>query len=290
MKFTRVIYADTLLLVNFSMDFLALYISAKLWSGVIRPIRMMLAAVIGAVWALIAVLLDAYVKGLFGQIFMLCANVVCAAIIVAVSFGERTPKLRQTVTFVAVNISLGGAMTAIYTFVGKFVSYSDTNITNDSTSVPMFVVAAVVSGAVSIMYASFKKHYANRKIVDVRVNAFGKILELKALSDSGNLLCEPFSGKPVVIIAAKRMEGNLPSELIDAARDTTNITVLDGDLVGKVRFIPASTVTGGKMMLCFIPDNISVDGCSVDAVVGIDVHNEDYEGCDCIIGQALLNI
>ena len=292
MRITRVIYADTLLLVNFSMDFLALYISAKLGSGVIRPIRMAFAASIGAVWALISVLLEAYVTGLFWQILMLLANVICAAVIIAVSLGERTLHLKQTVTFIAVNVGLGGVMTAIYALVGKFASGYDgaASAVGDSASAAVFIIAAAFAGVTSIAYARFKKSYGSRKVVAVTVSAFGKTFDLKALSDSGNLLCEPFSGKPVVVLCAKRMEGKLPSELLALSRDTANITELSDDLAGKVRLIPTSTVTGGGMMLCFTPDNISVEGCGVDAVAAIDVHNEDFDGCDCIIGQTLLNV
>ena len=291
-RITRVIYADTLLLVNFSMDFLALYISAKLQNGVVRPIKMTFAAIIGAVWALVSVLLESYVSGFFGQIFMLLANFICAVVIVAVSLGVATPRLRQTVTFITVNIGLGGVMTAIYSFVGKFTNrYGEaSSVTGDSVSVAVFIVAAIVAGATSIVYARFKKHYECRKVVEVTISAFGKTFDINALCDSGNLLCEPFSGKPVVVLAAKRMVDKLPQELLNLACDTVDLTVLGGDLAGKVRLIPTSTVTGGGMMLCFTPDSISVEGGSVDAVAAIDAYSEDYEGCDCIIGQTLLNI
>ena len=46
-----VIYADTLFVVNFSMDFLALYITGKSLHTPIRPGRLALAAALGALFA-----------------------------------------------------------------------------------------------------------------------------------------------------------------------------------------------------------------------------------------------
>ena len=88
---TRAIYADTLLLINFSMDLLSLYITVKLMRGIIRPVRMTRAAGIGALWALASALLELYSANIFGQMMMLIAHLTCAAVISAVAAPIETP-------------------------------------------------------------------------------------------------------------------------------------------------------------------------------------------------------
>lgn len=284
----RVIYADTLLLVNFSMDFLAVYVTLKLKNGVIRPMRMTLAASIGALWALVVTMLEAYAVNIFGQILMLLGHLVCAALICAVAECERTPRIGQTVTFIAVNVGLGGLMTAIYSIVGRVLDRPALQgIEQNVSSTSVFIIAAAVAGAVSILYGKLRTRALCRKKVKMTLLAFGGEIDFDALCDSGNLLCEPFSGKPVVVLSAKRMEGRLPPRLVCAARDPMDIINLQAD---GVRLIPAKSVTGGGMMLCFTPERICVEQRQVDAVVAIDTVSEDYDGCDAIIGQALLNI
>ena len=289
---TRVIYADSLLVVNFSMDFLALYITLKLQNGVVRPLRMSLAASIGAVWALVSVLLEPYTANIFLQMIMLAAHIVCAAVISSVAAGARRVSLGRTLTFVAVNVGLGGIMTALYAFIGK-TAWSvtrDGDAASADSSAVVFILAAFVAGAVSLAYGRFKAHSLGRKRVRVTLAAFGKESEIDVLCDSGNLLRDPFSGKPVVVLCAERMKSVLPSELICAAESTEQIAHLPSQMAERVRLIPASTVTGRGMMLCFVPDRIEVEGNIVDAVAALDTHSENYEGCDGIVGQILLNV
>ncbi len=284
----RVIYADTLLLVNFSMDFLAVYITLKLKNGVARPIKMALAAAIGAIWSLVAALLEVYTESILGQVLMLFAHIACAAVITAVAEGARTLSIKRTVTFLAVNAGLGGVMTALYSLVGKmFGTPTVQSVSDGAMSTAVFIIAAAVAGAVSLVYGKFRARSLTRKTVEMTLTALGDTVNFTALCDSGNFLCEPFSGKPVVVLCAKRMEGRLPTKLIEAAREPMDIVDLQ---VEGVRLIPTRTVTGSGMMLCFTPERICVEEREIDAVAAIDVSNEDYGGCDGIIGQTLLNV
>ena len=285
---SRVIYADTLLLVNFSMDFLAIYITVKLTRGVVRPIRMASSAAVGAVWALVAELLEVYCTGVFAQILMLIAHLACASLIIAVAQRTSVPNVGQTVTFIAVNIGLGGVMTALYSLVGSVFDTSDLQgVSSDAPSAAVFVVAAAIAGAVSLIYGKFRARSLDRKKVQMTLTVLGNTAAFEALCDSGNFLCEPFSGRPVVILSAKRMEGRLPGELIAAAHDHTKMVDLQEC---RVRLIPTSTVTGGGMMLCFTPTRMCIEGKAVDAVAAIDLNSEGYGGCDGIVGQTLLNV
>ncbi len=288
MMVTRVIYADTLLFVNFSMDFLSLYITVKLIRGIIRPVRMTLAAGIGALWALFSALLELHSANIFGQIIMLVAHLICAAVISAVATGERSPRIMPTVTFLAVNVGLGGIMTALYSTVGAAVgSELLQGASGDTASTVVFVISAAVAGAVSILYGKLRERYLSRKTVGMTLGVLGSTACFEALCDSGNLLLEPFSGKPVVVLSAKRMEGRLPQRLISAAYEPYGILSLQG--LG-VRLVTMKTVTGSGMMLCFTPEYICVEGRQIDAVVALDTGSDDYGGCDAIIGHTLLNV
>lgn len=274
------------------MDFLSLYISTRLFAGSVRPWRMALAAVIGAVWALIATIFEAYCTDIFERIFMLVGHVVCAAVITAVSNGERTVKLKHVVSFVAVNVGLGGMMTALYALLGKMLGTSESaeSVLADDASASVFIIAALIAALTSLAYGRYRAGRIARKRVSVTIAAFGRGLTVEAMCDSGNMLREPFSGKPVVILSAKRVGSMLPSELAHAACDPTGIAALPDGMLGKIRLIPTKTVTGDGMMLSFTPESISIDGNITDAVVALDVNSDGYEGCDAIVGQELLNL
>lgn len=287
---TTVIYADSLLAVNFSMDFLALYIAAKLLHITIRPARLAVGALIGAVFALASVISEPYMRGGAWMIVMIAASVMCAFIMTACALGGRV--ISAALTYGAVNIGLGGVMTALYSFIGKAAdAYGVTPVSaSPSTSPLLFAVISLISGAVSLLYGKFRTRSVDRRHVTATIEAFGSKFETTLLCDSGNLLREPFGGKPVLILSAATLEGILPAELIETAKAPERMTSLPEAIAKRIRLIPAGSVMGDGMLLGFIPERINIDGREIDAVAAIGTGTEDYDGSDGIIPQALITI
>ncbi len=286
-----VIYADSLLAVNFSMDFLALYIAARLLHAPLRPLRLAAGALIGAVFALAAVVTEAYIYGSAWMAAELVLSGIFAVIMCACAFGHKRV-FGTALTYGAVNIGLGGIMTALYSFVGRI---SDTLgavpvSTSPSASPPLFGVIALVSGAVSLLYGKFRWRSGAKRRINVTVWAFGCEFSAELLCDSGNLLCDPYSGKPVVIISCASLQGILPTEIIQAARMPERITSLSEAAALRVRLIPAGSVTGQGMLLGFTPERLCIEGRETDAVVAIGTDITDYGGSDGIIPQTLITI
>lgn len=290
---TAVVYADSLLIVNFSMDFLALYITARLLHISIRPLKFMLGAVIGSAWAFASVFIDSFTKVPMLEIFMIAVNGACAVFMVLIAFGVRgIAALKAAMTYIAVNVGLGGIMTALYSFISKTVgTFGEISVNTTPDASPlMFCTAAAISGAVSLLYGRIRSSAVCRRQVELTIIMQGHEIVTNALCDSGNLLREPFSGKPVIVLCADSIKDILPNELLAAAVAPDLIASLPIEMSHKMRLIPAGTVMGQGMLLCFLPDRICVDGRAVDAVAAIDANTVDYDGCGGIIPQSLLDI
>ncbi len=287
-----VIYADSLLIVNFSMDFLALYITFKLSHTKIRPGRMSIACVIGALWSLMIALLEPYTASPFWQIVIFIGAVLCAAVMTSAATGKRTVLPVLTLSYIAVSVGLGGAMTVLYGFMsrGANVSAYRQDYGAADMSPLIFIFAAAAAGTVSLVYGKIRDHKLSREHVTLTLGAYQKSVTLELLSDSGNLLRDPISGKPVIIVSVSKLYGILPVALIDGAMAPDKITAVPDEMLCGARFVPIRSVMGQGIMLCFRPDKLSVDGKDIDALVGIDVNGGEYDGCDGIIPQILLNL
>ncbi len=290
---TAVVYADSLLAVNFSMDFLALYISAKLLHMPMKPLRFAAAAGIGAVWALAVVLSDTFATSLILRLTRLILSGICAVLMVRTAYCTRGfSALRGALSFAAVNVGLGGIMTVLYNFMGRAADVFGASQISTSPDISpiMFIAAAAISGVVNLMYGKFRARSVNRRSVEVSVKAFGGEIVFQALCDSGNLLREPFGGKPVIIISAESLSNILPGAVINAAKSPERMALLPQEFSHKIRLIPAGSVIGGGMLMCFLPDSIMLEGNEVDAVAAIDTHTSDYDGCGGIVPQILLDL
>ncbi len=285
----HVIYADSLFAVNFSMDFLALYISAKLMHMKIRPLRLAGGAAFGALFALVSLIAEYYVSQKIFTFIMIFGTVSCALVMSAIAFGGHI--IGIAITYGAVNIGLGGIMTAIYSIIGRWTSFAGViGNSGTSTSPIAFIIISLISGAVSLLYGKLKDTAAEKKQVCACIGAFGKECVLTLLCDSGNLLRDPFSGKPVVIVTADALKNVLPSQIILALENGEYVSRLTDDIKKRIRMIPASSVTGFGVLFGFIPDYIIIEGRRIDALTAITPQTADYGGCDGIIPQTVVTI
>ena len=273
---TYEIYADTLFIVNFSMDFLSLFITGKLTHSPIRPLRLSIAAAIGALYATLSAVFDSgdlLSRGLWSAAFVICALTMCK---VAYNLGLK----RLIPVFLAVNLSLGGLMSILFSAARR----NGLTVENSDGASPLtFLIFALISGVVSLIYGRIRLFGDRRREVESKVTLLGETAGAKLLCDSGNLLCDPISSKPVIILSPKIFGDRLPPELQASDPD---ISALSGRLCTKLRLIPARGVTGSRLLVGVVPDEVLVDGNEVDAIIALA--DGSYDGCDGIIPEELV--
>ncbi len=99
-----------------------------------------------------------------------------------------------------------------------------------------------------------------------------RVIGMEALADSGNLLMDRFSGKPVILCGGAELEQlvQLEGNLMDPAAYAAMAMHCKG-----MRLIPCATVTGSGVVPVFAPDEVLIcEACSgvrkpVDALIGI---------------------
>ena len=246
---TTEIYADTLFIVNFSMDFLSLFITGKLTHSPIKSRRILLAAALGAIFATVSVVFDS--GDAVSRILWLTAFATCALTMCRISYSVGLKKLLPV--FIAVNLGLGGLMSLLFGLArrsGLTMSGGD-----NSASPLMFLVFALISGVVSLVYGRLRMFGTKRKEVTSQITVLGNTVSARLLSDSGNLLCDPISSKPVIILSPDIFGDKIPETIKSGDPDYSTLEFETGT---KLRLIPALA-----------------DG--------------SYDGCDGIVPEILVN-
>ena len=266
----QTVYVDLLFLINFSMDVLALYLTSRILGRRLRLGRMLLAGALGGVYACAALFLHA------GSVAALLLDALVCVLLGAITFWERGGLLVPVLTFTAVSMSLGGVMTALFTLLNRLELPLDTQTGDgDGISVFLFAFLAAVSALLTLMGGRFFAKRSSVKNATLSIRIGGRSLRLSALVDSGNLLCEPVSGKPCVVAELSAFRSVLPEEFLEAARQKKYIYPADAGRMGVrgVCLIPAKTASGSGMLLAFRPEGITVDAGKgareVDAYVAL---------------------
>ena len=209
-----VIYADIFLIINFCVDFVCLYIAATILKLEKKALRLTLASLFGAVYALSSL----YYNNLL--LHLIAAFLICYISAKCNFFSY----LKLFFLFLMSAALTGGLFTALYIQASA----------NGSAVIAALPAAALIA----FIYGKLIKERASIRTARIKIGYKGSETIFTAFVDSGNKLCDPVSGDNVVIVKADCLSGlPVPSE----------------EQVG-IRFIPVRTATGSKLFRGFRPD------------------------------------
>ncbi len=266
-----VIYSDILFLVNFSLDYLALFIAGRVLNCGGRVLRLCSAAVLGGLYAFIPYLIElptlAFVPIHLGFAFFM----------VFVAFGKRETKKLFLLwgMFIVSCALLGGLITAAYSLLSQYSGNAYSWVSPIS-----FAVICLASALLALLYGLLCRNKINTNTARIKLTAKGKSFGAHLLTDSGNLVTEPFSALPVIIISASA----LPPPFDTPESEGFPLPI---------RLIPFTTTAGSNCFFGFRPEKIEIIGLAkkpktVDAYIGIDTQNQSYSGYDGLIPASLL--
>lgn len=260
----QAIYGDLFFAVNFTMDTLALYLTAKLLHLPLRLWRLALGGALGALYSVASLFLPD------GNLFATAATVLVPTLICLAAFGWQNGRAfgRQLTAFWVLSLLLGGVMTAVCYGVGV---WGEKQISLGGKVEPLMgdlpfwglLVTALLIGAVVSLLLKWRKPTARSVSVTVEEEAR---TTLSALVDSGNLLTEPISGLPVIVVDRARAKTLLPSELAFLASDAPKSPSASST---RLRLIPCATASGETMLYGFVPKRLTVDGQPRNACIAV---------------------
>lgn len=287
----QTVYIDLFFLINFSMDFLCFFLTSRLLSIKMRPLRCVIAAALGGVYACAALFIS-----LEGVASLLIDFLACALMSVVAYFrrGEGKSIFSYTVVYTAVSIVLGGFMTVLFSLFNRLGFdrlLSGGSDTNEGISVWLFALLAALSAFAALMGGRFFKRRSMQREGRLYIHYASKQIELKALCDSGNLLREPISGKACVIADGDSLKSFLPQALLRAMRDGYT-DALSTEQKRRVRVVPASTVNGSGMLWALRVDRLELDmgkgKREIDAYLAVAPIGISAEGAEALIPIDLL--
>ena len=263
-----VIYADVLFAINFSMDFLSLFICSMILKRKTSRVRIILSSLIGALYGVLDVVLR------LDKIFSVILCIAFSFVMCIIAFwGIKIKNIfASTALLLGIGAMLGGIMSLIYSALNKiFMGYLANIQPSTAYNGARFFLIASITAIVSIIFAKIFLKEKNNKTAIIKIEYDGKEYKIEGLVDSGNKLKEPISQKPVVLIS----KGVALSEKITALDDKYK------------RFIPYGDVSGKGILKGIIPRKIYINDALVDGVICVS-DKKDFFGFDALIPSCLL--
>ena len=268
-----VIYADEIILRNSALDALLLLISARLLRRRVRPARLLAAGSLGGVYAFLCALPPLRPLG------SLPAAAGVSALLCLAAFG-RAGLGRSWAVFLSLAAAVAGAVMGL----GRLLSVSG-NLRSASPRL-VWLSFALCYALVRFLFLGLLRE-RERRTEAVRIVLGQRAAELTALRDTGNSLCDPLTGAPVLVTDGAALQAlflpPLPSLPPDGTEAFRRLSARE-ELRGRLRLVPYSAVgTARGMLIAFRPDRVEVDGEETGHLVALSPTPVGEGGCRAII-------
>lgn len=256
------IYLDIIFVENVLMNYIILFATLVVIKvkNKRQQIKLFLSSIIGSTYALIVYL------GILPIYSNLVAKIILSVVMIYVAFRPLNMKqlLKQLLIFYLVSFVFGGCTFALIYFIKPENVKIHNGVFVGTYPIKVALLAGVVAFIITEIAFKINRNKLNRHntFFCIKIYDGEKMLKVNALLDSGNMLKEPISGMPVIIIEKETLSKLIPEEILNYIED-----IIGGDekedkdgiqqYLSKIRMVPFMSI--GK-------DNGMLVGIRVDKV------------------------
>ena len=256
------IYVDVVLLENLCMNYIILFGTGYIIRLKIKHLRILLSSLIGAIYAILAY------AGIFPMYANIFVKMVLSICMVYIAFYPKNIKgmVKELIVFYLVSFALGGCAFALLYIVRPQDIFMKDGVYIGTYPIKIALLGGIVGFVVT--YIAFKvvktRMTKNELIYDMVIKIKDKELTTKVMLDTGNMLKDPISNMPVVLVEKSILYPILPKELLENSKnilggDFKENEDINNEYRTRLRIIPFTSV--GKqngMMLGIKVDEIKI--------------------------------
>ncbi len=273
------VYLDVVLLENLCMNYIILFATGYILKIKQNHIRELISALLGAIYAIVAYM---QILEIYSTITM---KIVLSIVMVYIAYKPKTLKLlaKQLVIFYLTSFVFGGCAFALLYFVRPQDILMKDGIYIGTYPIKIALLGCIVGFTITVISFRIVKSKLTKKdmICNIKIYINEKDIVTTAIIDTGNLLKDPITRVPVIVVEKDILYGVLPNKILN------NLTqIIGGDVsqefyeeenieyISKFRVIPFSSI--GK-------ENGMLLGFKADKVI-VEVNGNEEEVKNVIIG------
>lgn len=269
-----IVYIDIVLIENIFMNYIILFATASINKVEIKLIRIFIASLIGGIYAVTAYITD---LELYKTLIL---KILLSITMVYVALNPKTIKkcLKQLIIFYLTSFTFGGTAFALLYFIKPSEILMKNGVYIGAYPLKIAILGGIV-GFVTIVVAfkTVRGRITSRNMYcKTRIQIGGKEIESISMIDSGNLLREPISGAPVVIVETSILQNIIPSQILNNIKEITEgkMEQIPIEYASKLRIVPFTSLG--------MPNGILL-GLKIDKLI-IEHDDEEIENNDIIMG------
>lgn len=248
------VYLDIIFVENILMNYIILFATLIILKVKNRgqQIRLFASSVIGSSYAIIVYL---NIIPIYSNII---TKIVLSIVMIYVAFNPQNVKqlLKQLLIFYLTSFVFGGCAFALIYFIKPERVKMNNGVFVGTYPIKVTLIAGIIAFIITQIAFKINKIRLDSKntFINIKIYYEEKILEVKALLDSGNMLKDPISGMPVIIIEKEILHKIIPEEILnyienivggEEQREKTEVK----KYLSKIRMVPFMSIGKENGML-----------------------------------------
>lgn len=207
------IYIDVVLIENLIMNYIILLASGLILKIKIKHIRLILASLLGAVYSIIAYM---EILELYSSILL---KIILSIIIVYIAFNPQSIKKmwKDLLIFYLTSFVFGGAAFALIYIIRPQDILMRNGLFLGTYPLKTVMLGGIVAFTIIITAFTVVKRKISKKdmfcTIEIKLN--GKNIKANAMIDTGNMLKEPITNTPVVVVEHTLLYQCIPKEILN---------------------------------------------------------------------------
>ena len=207
------IYIDIVLLENLIMNYIIFLATAIILKIKINQLRLIIASLLGAVYSIIAYIM---VSKIYSNIIL---KIILSIIIVYIAFNPQTLKKlwKSILIFYLTSFVFGGAAFALIYIIKPQEILMKNGLFLGTYPLKTIILGAIVAFVLVITAFTIVKNKISKKdmIYEIEILLNGKNIKTRAMLDTGNMLKEPITNTPVIVVEHNLLYECIPKEILN---------------------------------------------------------------------------
>jgi len=257
------IYIDIVLIENLIMNYIILFTTAVVLKIKVNHIRLILASLLGAGYSIIAYM------GIIKVYSSIILKIILSALIIYIAFNPQNIKkmCKDLLLFYLVSFVFGGAAFALIYIIKPQNILMKNGLFLGTYTLKTVMLGAVVAFCIIIGAFAIIKNKISKKdmFCEIEILINQKKIKTKAMIDTGNMLKEPITNVPVIVVEHILLYSCMPKEILNNLKeimggDFKNIPCdIQEKYISKLKLIPFSSLGKQNGMLIGIrPEYVKV--------------------------------
>ena len=207
------IYLDVVLIENLCMNYIILFATGYILKVKRKHIRLMISSLIGGVYSIISYI---EIVEIYSNIIL---KIILSIVMIYIAYCPKSVKnmMKELLFFYLITFVFGGCAFALLYFIKPEEIFMRNGVLIGTYPIKIAILGGMIGFIILSLAFYITKTKLNKKnifcIIDIFFNE--KSITTKALIDTGNMLKDPITNIPVIVVEKEKLENILPDNILE---------------------------------------------------------------------------